>query len=57
METSAKTGQNVELSFLAVARALISKQMNMTNNPTGSKFNLSEYIETNKEQKKWCCQT
>lgn len=57
METSAKTGQNVELAFMAVARALISKQMNIYNNQSGSKFNLAEYIETNKEQKKWCCST
>ncbi|CAF0921972.1 unnamed protein product [Brachionus calyciflorus] len=55
METSAKTGQNVELAFMAVARALISKQMNMTANQNGSKFNLTEYIETNSEQKTWCC--
>lgn len=57
METSAKTGQNVELAFMAVARALISKQMNVNNHQSGSKFNLAEYIETNKEQKKWCCST
>lgn len=57
METSAKTGQNVEFAFMAVARALISKQMNTLNSQSGSKFNLAEYIETNKEQKKWCCST
>ena len=55
METSAKTGQNVELAFMAVARALIAKQMNLTANQSGSKFNLSEYIDSNKEQKTWCC--
>ena len=37
--------------------ALISKQMNICSSPSGSKFNLAEYIETNKEQKKWCCST
>jgi Ras-related protein Rab-37 len=55
METSAKTGQNVELAFMAVARALMSKQMNLAAINSGSKFNLNEYIETNKEQKSWCC--
>ncbi|RNA43325.1 Ras-related Rab-37 [Brachionus plicatilis] len=55
METSAKTGQNVELAFMAVAKALISKQMNISANQNGSKFNLNEYIETNREQKTWCC--
>jgi hypothetical protein len=55
METSAKTGQNVELAFMAVARALMSKQINLAAANSGSKFNLSEYIETNKEQKGWCC--
>lgn len=55
METSAKTGQNVELAFMAVAKALIAKQMNIATNHNGSKFNLNEYIETNREQKTWCC--
>jgi hypothetical protein len=55
METSAKTGQNVELAFMAVARALMAKQMNTVTSQADSKFNLSEYIESNKEQKTWCC--
>lgn len=38
-------------------RALIAKQLNHNNNQSGSKFNLNEYIDTNKEQKTWCCST
>ncbi|XP_046986921.1 ras-related protein Rab-26-like isoform X2 [Schistocerca americana] len=41
METSAKTGLNVELSFLAVARELKSRK---TGNSDANKFNVQEYV-------------
>nr|QZX57791.1 ras-related protein Rab37 [Locusta migratoria] len=41
METSAKTGLNVELSFLAVARELKSRK---SGNSDANKFNVQEYV-------------
>ncbi|XP_076755533.1 ras-related protein Rab-37 isoform X3 [Xylocopa sonorina] len=41
METSAKTGLNVELAFLAVARDLKAKK---SNNPDETKFNVQDYV-------------
>ncbi|CAL7947429.1 unnamed protein product [Xylocopa violacea] len=41
METSAKTGLNVELAFLAVARDLKARK---SNNPDDTKFNVQDYV-------------
>uniref|UniRef100_A0A8D9AJ70 small monomeric GTPase n=1 Tax=Cacopsylla melanoneura TaxID=428564 RepID=A0A8D9AJ70_9HEMI len=41
METSAKTGQNVELAFMAIARELKSRKVGTTD---GGKFNVQEYV-------------
>ncbi|XP_018349185.1 PREDICTED: ras-related protein Rab-37-like isoform X2 [Trachymyrmex septentrionalis] len=41
METSAKTGLNVELAFLAVARELKARK---SDNPDGMKFNVQDYV-------------
>ncbi|XP_068205081.1 uncharacterized protein [Palaemon carinicauda] len=41
METSAKTGLNVDLSFMAVARELKARK---SNNPSDRKFNVADYV-------------
>ncbi|XP_076161433.1 ras-related protein Rab-37 isoform X3 [Ptiloglossa arizonensis] len=41
METSAKTGLNVELAFLAVARELMARK---SNDPDNTKFNVQDYV-------------
>ncbi|XP_068082477.1 ras-related protein Rab-37 isoform X2 [Anabrus simplex] len=41
METSAKTGLNVELAFMAVARELKSRK---SGNPDENKFNVQDYV-------------
>ncbi|KAL6439700.1 hypothetical protein ACFW04_004044 [Cataglyphis niger] len=41
METSAKTGLNVELAFLAVARELKARK---SDNPDETKFNVQDYV-------------
>lgn len=41
METSAKTGLNVELAFIAIARELKSRK---TKNPDETAFNVKEYV-------------
>uniref|UniRef100_A0AAV2KH28 small monomeric GTPase n=1 Tax=Knipowitschia caucasica TaxID=637954 RepID=A0AAV2KH28_KNICA len=51
METSAKTGVNVELSFHAIARELKHREMQQPNDP---KFHIHDYIEAQK-QKAGCC--
>lgn len=51
METSAKTGVNVELAFIAVAKELKSRAIEHPNEP---KFKIHEYIEAQKE-KSGCC--
>ncbi|XP_069012370.1 ras-related protein Rab-37-like isoform X2 [Embiotoca jacksoni] len=51
METSAKTGVNVELAFTAVAKELKHRVVQLPNEP---KFQLHEYIEAQKE-KSGCC--
>ncbi|KPP60031.1 ras-related protein Rab-37-like [Scleropages formosus] len=51
METSAKTGVNVELAFLAVAKELKQRVSQQPNEP---KFQIHEYIESQK-QKSGCC--
>uniref|UniRef100_A0AAZ3RP88 small monomeric GTPase n=1 Tax=Oncorhynchus tshawytscha TaxID=74940 RepID=A0AAZ3RP88_ONCTS len=51
METSAKTGVNVELAFLAVAKELKHRAAQQPNEP---KFQIHEYIASEK-QKSGCC--
>ncbi|XP_056286640.1 ras-related protein Rab-37-like isoform X2 [Pseudoliparis swirei] len=51
METSAKTGVNVELAFTAVSKELKHRAAQQPNEP---KFQIHEYIETQKE-KSGCC--
>ncbi|XP_028264025.1 ras-related protein Rab-37-like [Parambassis ranga] len=51
METSAKTGVNVELAFTAVAKELKHRAVQHPNEP---KFQIHEYIEARKE-KSGCC--
>lgn len=41
METSAKTGLNVDLAFMAVARELKARK---SNNPGDRKFNVADYV-------------
>ncbi|XP_059413600.1 ras-related protein Rab-37-like isoform X1 [Carassius carassius] len=52
METSAKTGVNVELAFQAIAREL--KHRNIIQQPHEPKFKIHDYIESQK-QKSSCC--
>ncbi|XP_024876599.1 ras-related protein Rab-37-like [Temnothorax curvispinosus] len=47
METSAKTGLNVELAFLAVARELKARK---SDNPDGAKFNVQDYVRQQSQQ-------
>uniref|UniRef100_V9LCY8 small monomeric GTPase n=1 Tax=Callorhinchus milii TaxID=7868 RepID=V9LCY8_CALMI len=51
IETSAKTGINVELAFMAVAKELKHRSVNQPNEP---KFQIHEYIESQKK-KSSCC--
>ncbi|XP_018409590.1 PREDICTED: ras-related protein Rab-37 isoform X4 [Nanorana parkeri] len=51
METSAKTGINVELAFLAVARALKQRSSQQDE----SKFQIHQYIQSQKKKKSSCC--
>ncbi|XP_058232495.1 ras-related protein Rab-37-like isoform X3 [Hemibagrus wyckioides] len=51
METSAKTGVNVELAFLAIARELKHRAAQQPHEP---KFQIHDYIESQK-QKSNCC--
>ncbi|XP_038836665.1 ras-related protein Rab-37-like isoform X1 [Salvelinus namaycush] len=51
METSAKTGVNVELAFLAVAKELKHRAAQQPNEP---KFQIHDYIASEK-QKSGCC--
>ncbi|KAI1896671.1 hypothetical protein AGOR_G00097160 [Albula goreensis] len=51
METSAKTGVNVELAFLAIAKELKHRAVQQPNEP---KFQIHDYIESQK-QKSSCC--
>uniref|UniRef100_A0A4W5Q0F5 Uncharacterized protein n=1 Tax=Hucho hucho TaxID=62062 RepID=A0A4W5Q0F5_9TELE len=50
METSAKSGLNVELAFIAVAKELKHRSMKEPNEP---KFKLQDYV--NKEMKSAGC--
>ncbi|KAK3586148.1 hypothetical protein CHS0354_033272 [Potamilus streckersoni] len=51
METSAKTGMNVDLAFMAIARDL---KMKKTRKPSDPAFNVAEYI-TKEQQTSGCC--
>ncbi|KAL3876383.1 hypothetical protein ACJMK2_034236 [Sinanodonta woodiana] len=51
METSAKTGMNVDLAFMAVARDL---KMKKTRKPSDPSFNVAEYV-TKEQQTSGCC--
>ncbi|KAM4034538.1 ras-related protein Rab-37-like [Anomaloglossus baeobatrachus] len=50
METSAKTGVNVELAFMAVAKELKQR----SSSPDDHKFQIHQYIESQKK-KSGCC--
>ncbi|KAG5323580.1 RAB26 protein, partial [Acromyrmex heyeri] len=50
METSAKTGLNVELAFLAVARELKARK---SDNPDETKFNVQDYVRQ-QSQRSFC---
>ncbi|KAK0174671.1 hypothetical protein PV327_010415 [Microctonus hyperodae] len=58
METSAKTGVNVELAFLAVARQLKARK---SENPDETKFNVQDYVREQSQRSTTCfttnCQT
>ncbi|XP_044015537.1 ras-related protein Rab-37-like isoform X2 [Aphidius gifuensis] len=47
METSAKTGLNVELAFLAVAKELLARK---TVNPDTERFNVHDYVRQESEK-------
>ncbi|XP_052684564.1 ras-related protein Rab-37-like isoform X7 [Crassostrea angulata] len=51
METSAKTGMNVDLAFMAVAKDL---KMKKTRKPTDPKFSVTDYVNQEK-QSVGCC--
>lgn len=52
METSAKTGMNVELAFMAVARELKYRK---TRNPEDPKFNVTEYVRQESQRSNSSC--
>jgi len=52
LETSAKTGQNVELAFMATAQALLDKTLKETN----AHLSLNDLVKThNTETSSSCC--
>ncbi|GAA6105216.1 ras-related protein Rab-37 isoform X1 [Tachysurus ichikawai] len=51
METSAKTGVNVELAFLAIARELKQREAQQPHEP---KFQIHDYIESQKKKSNCC---
>uniref|UniRef100_A0A8C0ISE5 RAB37, member RAS onco family n=1 Tax=Chelonoidis abingdonii TaxID=106734 RepID=A0A8C0ISE5_CHEAB len=51
METSAKTGMNVELAFVAIAKELKQRAVQQPDEP---RFQIQEYIESQKK-KSSCC--
>ncbi|XP_030064197.1 ras-related protein Rab-37 isoform X2 [Microcaecilia unicolor] len=51
METSAKTGMNVELAFLAIAKELKHRAVRQPDEP---KFQIHEYIESQKKRGSCC---
>ncbi|XP_057322379.1 ras-related protein Rab-37 isoform X2 [Microplitis mediator] len=52
METSAKTGLNVELAFLAIAKQL---KAHKSGNPDDTKFNVHDYVRQESQQKRSNC--
>ncbi|XP_077864159.1 ras-related protein Rab-37-like, partial [Saccoglossus kowalevskii] len=60
METSAKTGMNVELAFMAVAKyqAIVERDLRMrkVRRQGEPRFNVSDYVDSQK-QKSGCCST
>nr|CAB3265363.1 ras-related protein Rab-26-like [Phallusia mammillata] len=59
LETSAKTGSNVDVAFMGVAKELFQKSLTAadyigTHRDPNNKFNLKDYIETEKEPA-GCC--
>ncbi|XP_013931240.1 PREDICTED: ras-related protein Rab-37 isoform X1 [Thamnophis sirtalis] len=51
METSAKTGMNVELAFLAIAKELKQRAVNQLDEP---RFQIHDYIESEKRRSNCC---
>ncbi|XP_020661926.1 ras-related protein Rab-37 isoform X1 [Pogona vitticeps] len=51
METSAKTGMNVELAFLAIAKELKQRAVNQSEEP---RFQIHDYIESQKKRTSCC---
>lgn len=51
METSAKSGLNVDLAFMAVARDIKHRNLKRASEP---KFNIEQYVESQRE-KPGCC--
>lgn len=51
METSAKSGLNVDLAFMAVARDMKHRNLKRPSEP---KFNIEQYVESQRE-KPGCC--
>ena len=51
LETSAKTGQNVELAFMATAQALLDKKINETN----AHLLLNDLVKTNNSVTHYSC--
>ncbi|XP_052121008.1 ras-related protein Rab-37 [Frankliniella occidentalis] len=51
METSAKTGLNVEVAFMAVARELKSRK---SGNPDDNRFNVQDYVREHQTQRPSC---
>ncbi|XP_067135075.1 ras-related protein Rab-37-like isoform X2 [Centruroides vittatus] len=52
METSAKTGMNVDLAFMAVARELL---YNQTKEPDEARFNVAEYVRQESQRASTGC--
>ncbi|KAF0305049.1 Ras-related protein Rab-37 [Amphibalanus amphitrite] len=50
METSAKTGMNVELAFSAIARDLLHRRLY----PNGGTFNVKQFVEARSEHSPAC---
>ena len=51
LETSAKTGQNVELAFMATAQALLDKKINENNAHTS----LNDLVKANNAEASYSC--
>lgn len=51
LETSAKTGMNVELAFLAIAKELKYRAGQQANKPS---FQIRDYVESQKKRSSCC---